>query len=47
MPDGATLFEGLAIGDRYSGKARRFKKGFPAIDTKVSGGIMDGGKVSS
>lgn len=45
IPDGATLFQGIAVGDRYNGKARRFKKGFPMIEYEVSGGFLDGGRV--
>ncbi len=44
VPNGATLFEGVATGNRYTGSARRFKKGFPPVEYEVSGGLTNGGK---
>jgi hypothetical protein len=45
IPDGVTLFEGVAAGDRVSGKARRFKKGLPTLEYEVSGSSRNNGKV--
>jgi len=45
IPEGTILFEGTAQGEYYTGKARRFKKGFSPLEYKVSGTALVGGTV--